>query len=64
MGPVPLLLLELPNVLDERLLMDKTCVLAIPKHANISQTQLDEALIDEVHWGMNVKCDRRLEDNH
>jgi hypothetical protein len=37
--------------------MDQSGVLPVPEDADVTQAQLDEELVSEIHRGVNVECD-------
>lgn len=46
--------------LDEGLLVYKPCILSVAEHTNISQAQLDKALVDEVYGRMDIESNGSL----
>lgn len=53
-------MLELPDILDECLLVCHPGVLAIAQDADVPEPELDEALVDEIHRRVYVESYRRL----
>lgn len=56
-------LLQFFHELHKRFFVDEADVLSVAQNAHIAQAELDEALIYEVDWRMDIQSHRRLPEN-